>query len=501
MAKYKLRVLIVSPEVVPFAKTGGLADVAGALSKVLSRMGCEVKIILPKYRMVDEKKFNLERIDHPLPEIRIGEKEVKFKIRKCHLSDSDTEYFFLENKEYFDRDELYADKKTGQDYEDNDERFILFGRGVLETIKALDWQPDLIHCNDWQSALIPAYLKTIYEEDQFFSKTATLLTIHNIAYQGNFPRSTFDKLGLKKELFYPLSPFEYWGGVNFLKIGISYSDLINTVSERYAVEIQSGPEFGYGMEGILKDRTRDTYGVLNGADYEEWSPEKDKLIPYNYGKGNLQIKSKNKESLLRQAGLETNRNEPLIGMISRLADQKGFDLLHEIADKLLSLEVKLIILGTGEQKYHIFLSGLEKKYPDKAKIYLKYDNKLAHLIEAGADIFLMPSRYEPCGLNQMYSLRYGTVPIVRETGGLADTIQDYDVQNQKGTGFVFKDYNADGLLSAIKRALILFKNRTDWKNLMLQGMEKDFSWEASAKKYVQLYGKAAAKKKEAVFKN
>lgn len=493
MNKDKLKVLLVSPEVVPFAKTGGLADVTGALSKVLSRMGCEVKTILPKYKMVDEKKYGLENVNRPLPEIRIGEKEVKFKIKKCHLPDSNAEYLFLENKEYFDRDELYADKKTGQDYEDNDERFILFDRGVLETIKALDWKPDLIHCNDWQSALIPAYLKTILEEEPFYKNIATLLTIHNIAYQGNFPKTTFDKLGVKKELFYPLSPFEYWGGVNFLKIGISYADLINTVSERYAQEIQSSPEFGYGMEGILRDRSKDIYGVLNGADYEEWSPEKDKLLPYNYGKGNLQVKIRNKEFLLKQAGLDTDENIPLIGMISRLADQKGFDLLYEIADKLLSLEVKLIILGTGEQKYHIFLSGLEKKYPDKAKIYLKYDNKLAHLIEAGADIFLMPSRYEPCGLNQMYSLRYGTVPIVRETGGLADTIQDYDTQNQKGTGFVFKDYNGDELLLAIKRALILFKNRTAWKNLMLQGMEKDFSWETSAKKYIQLYNKAVAK--------
>jgi starch synthase len=283
--------------------------------------------------------------------------------------------------------------------------------------------------------------------------------------------------------------------VNFLKIGISYADLINTVSERYAQEIQSGPEFGYGMEGILKDRTRDIYGVLNGADYEEWSPEKDKLIPNNYGKGNLQVKSKNKEFLLRQAGLKTEKDIPLIGMISRLADQKGFDLLYEIAEKLLSLEVKLIILGTGEQKYHIFLSELEKKYPGKVKIYLKYDNKLAHLIEAGADIFLMPSRYEPCGLNQMYSLKYGTVPVVRETGGLADTIQDYDPQTPKGTGFIFQDYKGDKLFSAIERAIQLFKNRTVWKNLMLQGMEKDFSWEASVKKYIQLYGKAVAKKR------
>jgi len=501
--KSKIKALLVSPEMVPFAKTGGLADVVGALSKVLSRLGCEIKTILPKYKMVDDERFNLEKIDLPISEIIIGEKKIKFEVKRCHLKNSETEYLFLENEEYFDRKELYRDRKTGYDYEDNDERFILFGRGVLETIKALNWKPDVIHCNDWQSALIPAYLKTIYEKELFFSKIATLFTIHNIAYQGNFPKTTFDKLGVKSELFYALSPFEYWGRVNFLKIGISFADLISTVSERYAVEVQSGPEFGYGMEGILRDRSQDLYGVLNGIDYEEWSSEKDSLIPYNYGKGNLWVKGKNKEFLLKQADLKsveknltTRRDEdiPLIGMISRLADQKGFDLLQEIAEKLLSLELKLMILGTGEEKYHRFLLELEKKYPKKVKIYLKYDNKLAHLIEAGADIFLMPSKYEPCGLNQLYSLKYGTVPVVRETGGLADTIEDYKPGTKKGTGFVFKDYNGEELFLALKRALELYKEKSAWKNLMLRGMEKDFSWEASANKYIQLYNKAVAKK-------
>lgn len=495
MDKSKIKILLVSPEVVPFAKTGGLADVAGALSKVLSKLGCEVKTILPKYKMVDEKKFKSKRIELTLPEINTGREKIKFQIRRFHLQDSETEYLFLENKEYYERGELYRDNKTGYDYADNDERFILFARGVLETVKALSWKPDLIHCNDWQSALIPAYLKTVYEADEFYKRIATLFTIHNIAYQGNFPRETFEKLGMKSELFYPLSPFEYWGKVNFLKIGISYADLINTVSERYAVEIQSGSEYGYGMEGILRDRSLDLLGVLNGVDYEEWSPEKDKLIPYNYGKGNLRVKTKNKEFLLKQADLKFNEDIPLIGMISRLADQKGFDLLQGIADKLLAMEVRLVILGTGEEKYHRFLPELEKEHKQKIKVFLKYDNKLAHLIEAGSDMFLMPSKYEPCGLNQLYSLKYGTVPVVRETGGLADTIENYDPQTKKGTGFVFKDYNGTELLSALKRALELFKNKAVWKGLMLQGMDKDYSWEASARKYIQLYNKAIAKRK------
>jgi starch synthase len=495
--KDKLKVLIVSPEVVPFAKTGGLADVAGALSKVLSIKGrYEIKTILPKYKMVDNRKFNLGKMDLRLPEIKIGEKRVKFEVEKCQLSQA--EYLFVENGKYYDREELYRDRKSGYDYEDNDERFILLAKGVLETVKALNWKPDLIHGNDWQSALIPAYLKTTHKDDSFYNNIATLFTVHNIAYQGNFSRETFEKLGVKNELFYPLSPFEYWGRVNFLKIGICYADLINTVSERYAMEIQSGPEFGYGMEGVLRDRSPDLYGVLNGADYEEWSPEKDKLIPYNYGTGNLQVKKKNKEFLLKQAGLGYDENIPLIGMISRLADQKGFDLLQEIANRLLALELRLVILGTGEEKYHRLLPELEKKYPEKMKVYLKYDNKLAHLIEAGSDIFLMPSRYEPCGLNQLYSLKYGTVPVVRETGGLADTIEDYSPQSKKGTGFVFKDYNGEELFLALKRALELFKNRTAWTNLMVEGMEKDFSWEASAEKYIRLYEKAVAKRRQSI---
>jgi len=490
----KLKVLIVSPEVVPFAKTGGLADVAGALPKALASLGHEVKVILPKYKLIDQKKFKLKQLAVNIPEIALGEKKGEIGLKKTTVKNSQVEYLFLVNDYYFEREELYKDPETGLDYKDNDERFILFARGTLEILKSIGWRPDVIHCNDWQSALIPAYLKTIYAGDPFFKDTVAIFSVHNIAYQGNFPKETFKKIGVKQEFFYPFSPFEYWGNCNFLKIGISYADVLNTVSEQYMVEIQSSNEFGYGMEGILRTRTDDLYGVLNGIDYQEWSPEVDKLIPFNYTPDDLSGKKKNKKHLLKLSGLPVTRKEiPLIGMISRLADQKGFDLLAQIKDELMKLDLKFVILGTGEKKYHELLSALQEKYPKKLKVNLTFDNKLAHLIEAGADMFLMPSRYEPCGLNQLYSLKYGTVPIVRETGGLADTIQDYDPKTEQGTGFVFKDYDSEELLTAIKRALDVYQDREKWKKLMLSGMQKDFSWEASARKYVQLYRKALEK--------
>jgi starch synthase len=490
----RMKIVIVSPEVVPFAKTGGLADVAGALPKALSKLGHQVKVILPKYRMVDEEKFDLKNIDLPLPEILIGDKKEKIGLKSYFDKDFNVEFLFLVCDKYFDRDELYKDPTTGLDYKDNDERFILFDRGVIETLKLLDFQPEIIHCNDWQSALIPAYLKTLYSNDPFFKNISTVFTIHNVAYQGLFPRESFQKVGVDLELFYPTSPFEFWGKLNFMKAGIYYADVINTVSERYAVEIQSSSEFGYGLEGVLRDRSSDFYGVLNGIDYEDWSPQKDKFIPYNYSLKDLFGKEKNKRYLLELSGLPlSNCDLPLIGIISRLADQKGFDLIEEVAFEILSLDLKMILLGTGDEKYHLFFSDLEKKYPKKLKVNLTFDNRLAHLIEAGSDMFLMPSRYEPCGLNQLYSLRYGTVPIVRETGGLADTIQDYNPKTGEGTGFVFKNYDAEELLIAIKRALRVYQDKKTWSKLMLKGMSQDYSWEAQARKYVELYKKAIDK--------
>ena len=490
-----LKILIVSPEVVPFAKTGGLADVAGALPKALSRLGHQVKVILPKYKMVDENKFQLSEIKTDLPSLSIGGKDRKISVKSDRLDSPPVEYLFLVNDEFFYRDELYRNRATGYDYEDNDERFIYFARGTLEILKALDWKPDVIHGNDWQSALIPAYLKTLYENDPFFKATATVFSIHNLAYQGNFPQSSFDKIGVPKDLFYPASPFEFWGKVNFLKVGISYADVINTVSETYAVEIQSGAEFGCGLEGVLRNRNADLYGIINGIDYEVWSPEKDKLISHRFSPEDLSGKRKNKELLLKTRNLPISKKDvPLIGIISRLADQKGFDLLSQIADQLLSLDLQMVILGTGDEKYHVLFKELSVKYPKKISVNLRFDDPLAHLIEAGCDMFLMPSKYEPCGLNQLYSLKYGTVPIVRKTGGLADTIENYDPVSGQGTGFVFKNYDVQELLETIKRALKVYENQDAWIGLMRDGMKKDFSWEASAEKYVEIYLKALQKR-------
>ena len=496
MSKRKLKILIATPEAVPFAKTGGLADVTGSLPKALSKLRHQVKVILPKYKTVDDTTFNLKEVNINFPEIPLGERKEEIRLKGCQFPDSEVEYLFMVNDKYYDRDELYKDKTTGFDYTDNDERFILFARGSLEVLKALNWQPDIIHANDWQSALIPAYLKTLYAGDPFFAGMSTVFSVHNIAYQGNFPKSSFAKIGVAKDLFYPTSPFEFWGNVNFLKVGISYADVLSTVSERYAVEIQSSSEFGFGLEGVLRTRNPDLYGIVNGIDYEEWSPEKDKFIPCHYSMEDLSGKEKNKRALLEKSDLpetacgelsRTKKRVPLIGIVSRLADQKGFDILAEISDKLLSLDLQIVILGTGEEKYHKLFQQMEKKYSQKISVNLHFDNALAHLIEAGADMFLMPSRYEPCGLNQLYSLKYGTVPIVRETGGLADTIQDYDPDTGEGTGFVFKNYDSDELLEAVKRALQVYQNKGGWTKLMKNGMRKDFSWRASAEKYEDLY--------------
>jgi len=492
----KNRVLIVSSEMVPFAKTGGLADVTGALPLVLSTLGWEVRTIMPKYRAVDEGRFNLK---NSLPKgssisVPIGEKVEKGSLVETVLPESKVTSYFLVHPGFYDRDELYRDREKDGDYLDNDERFIFFARGTLETLKAMGWKPQVIHCNDWQTGLIPPLLKTVYSEDDFFQGIATLFSVHNLGYQGNFPPATLPKTGLNGNLFQPLGPLEFWGQVSFLKAGLVYADLINTVSQRYAQEIQSDPEYGLGMEGVLSSRKDDLYGIVNGIDYRVWDPKTDSLIPYRYSRNDLSGKEKDKFELLKKARLPIpSRRVPLIGIISRLADQKGFDLIAEAIDQIMALDLQFVLLGIGDEKYHLLFQKIRRKYPQKAGINLTFDNRLAHLIEAGVDIFLMPSRYEPCGLNQLYSLRYGTIPVVRETGGLADTIQDYEPESGRGTGFVFRNYNSQEMLRAIKRALSLFQDRISWEKLMIRAMGEDFSWEKSAEKYIHLYQKAMAK--------
>jgi starch synthase len=486
MAK-PLNILFVSSEVEPFAKTGGLADVSAALPQKIRESEHEVRVIMPKYGSINERKaklhemLRLKEIDVP-----VGTKNHTASVRSSFIVNNTikVQVYFIENHGYFGRSGLYVHPDTKKDYSDNDERFIFFSRGVLEVLKKLGWHPDIIHCNDWQTALIPAYLKTLYRDDPFYRDTKSVLTIHNMAYQGIFPKSSFAKTLLPPELF-SIEGVEAYGHMNLLKCGLVFSDAITTVSERYAQEIRSSEEFGAGLEGVVNRRRSSLTGILNGADYSVWDPSVDELIPVRYDIRTIDLKLENKKALLSRMDLPFDPRIPVIGIISRLADQKGFDLIGEGLDQMMKMDLQLVVLGTGDKKYHDLFEKAKKKYPKKVAVSLTFNNDLAHLIEAGSDMFLMPSRYEPCGLNQMYSLRYGTVPVVRATGGLDDTIED--VHAASGTGFKFREYDSSQMLKAIQRAVTAYKDQALWRKLMKNGMVKDFSWEASAKKYMQLY--------------
>ncbi len=494
MRKKRMKILFASSEVVPFAKTGGLADVSGALPKQLKQLGHDVRIIMPKYNSIRDNKFRLREVIRLRDiEVALGDEIHQVSIKSAFIPDTKVQVYFVEHPGFFNRDSLYTDPKTGEAYTDNDARYILFSRGVLEISKILYWQPEIIHCNDWQTALIPLYLKTLYRDDPFFSETKTVLSIHNLGYQGLFPPTALDLAGLPQSMFYPLSPIEYYGSFSFLKAGIEYSDVITTVSETYAREIQSDPEYGYGLEGVLQSRTENLFGILNGIDDTEWNPSLDKLIARKYSKEDPAGKEDNKKALLDQCGLKYDPKTPVIGIISRLADQKGFDLIAAVLEKIAALKMQMVVLGTGEEKYHRLFQTAAERHPNKFSIHLTFNNQLAHQIEAGADLFLMPSRYEPCGLNQMYSFMYGTVPIVRATGGLADTVSDVTKHPESGTGFVFEAYEAGQMLDAIKRALHHYGNQAEWRELRARGMSQDFSWQKSARKYVETYELALKK--------
>ena len=481
-----MKILVAASELAPFAKTGGLGDVIGALPKALAALGHEVITFTPRYASIDENTFPLNGLSWWM-EIPIERKKQPLSVEVYKDKKSRVEHYFINNEVYFDRRELYRDAETGTDYADNDERFIFFCRGVLEAARKIGFRPDVVHVHDWQAGLIPVYLKTHYENDSFLGGVKTVLTVHNMAYQGQFDKERFGKLSLPEELLYATGPFEFYGHVNFLKAAIVYADKITTVSPRYAMEIQSSQELGCGLADVLKTRTADVVGILNGVDYSVWSPSRDQHLSYGFHVNNLSGKRMNKVELLDEAKLPLREKSPLIGMISRLVDQKGFDLVAEAADRLFTMNIQMILLGTGEERYHRLFRELQKKYRDKLRVYLTFDERLAHRLEASADIFLMPSRFEPCGLNQMYSLKYGTVPIVREVGGLADTVVDYDSITGEGTGFVFREYTSDELLNAVSRAVDLYAKRRAWTKLMKSGMRQDFSWQKSAQLYSLLF--------------
>jgi starch synthase len=474
-----MKIIFAASECVPFAKTGGLADVVGALPQALAQLGHAVSVYLPKYKQtkLTDAKVLLPSITVPFDD----------QYRFCSVLDggkrSGVQFYFIDYPPFFDREALYG--TPAGDYPDNAERFALYSRAVLEASKVLG-VPDIFHCHDWQSALIPILLRTSYADDPVFRGTRTVFTIHNIGYQGLFPPDTLPLLMLPWELF-TIDQMEFWGKANFLKGGLVFSDHLTTVSRKYAHEIQTS-EYGFGLEGVLRTRAGSLTGILNGVDYAEWSPDKDKLLARQYSPENLPGKKECKYDLLRQFGLEhAPIDTPVIGIVSRFVAQKGFDLIADIANDLARLPLIITALGSGDKEYQDMLLKLNRQYPDKIAVKVAYDNTLAHKIEAGADMFLMPSRYEPSGLNQMYSLRYGTVPIVRATGGLDDTIEPWDAGTAKGTGFKFSAYSGVALLNCIQEALRAFKDQAGWSRLMLNGMKKDFSWTASAREYVRVY--------------
>ena len=478
-----MHIAFAASECVPFSKTGGLADVVGALPKAVAQLGHKVSVFIPKYRQT-----HLEN-----PKTLIGSITVPFddQYRFSSLLDggvqSGVQYYFIDYPEFFDRDALYGTSLG--DYHDNAERFALFCRSVIEASKIVG-VPDIFHCHDWQSALVPVLLRTLYEEDPAFRIVPTVFTIHNIGYQGLFSPDTLPLLMLPWDLF-TITKMEFYGKLNFLKGALVYSDFITTVSRRYSQEIQTA-EYGFGLEGVLRARANVIAGILNGVDYNEWSPEKDSYIASHYSADKLVGKERDKRDLLNEFGLDPNSTLPVIGIISRFAAQKGFDLVSSIADRLAREELTIVALGTGDKEYEDMFRRLAKQYPHKIAVKIAYDNAIAHKIEAGADMFLMPSRYEPCGLNQIYSLRYGTVPVVRATGGLDDTIENFDPATGKGTGFKFSEYSAEAMLETIHRAISVYKSRDVWMQLIRNGMARDFSWAVSAREYVRIYERACA---------
>ncbi len=472
------KILFVSSEVHPLIKTGGLADVAGSLPLSLAQLGQDIRIFMPNYGAI---KYNREV--HKKCTLHIDNRTIH--ILETKLPDSDVIVWLLDYPDFFgNKGNPYVDEH-GHSWINSAERFALFSRIAVEIAQDrahLDWQADVVHCNDWQSGLVPALLSIEP------TRPATVFTIHNMAYQGIFSQETFQQLNLPGELWNHHA-IEFYGMMSFIKGGIACADHITTVSPTYALEIQT-PEFGYGLDGLLHHRHNELNGILNGIDLEQWSPEHDTRIPQTYSAGRLAKKLINKTALQKHFALPENESIPVIALISRLVDQKGINLVIECLESLIDYPMQFVLLGSGDKELEHQLKNLSYLYPDQISIKLGYDEDLAHLIEAGADLFLMPSLFEPCGLNQLFSQRYGTLPIVRNTGGLADTVVDTlaeTIADQTATGFVFNEPSVGALLETVKRALLIYANSKVWKQLQKNAMKKDFSWQKSAKEYIALY--------------
>jgi starch synthase len=483
-----LRILFAASEGLPFSKTGGLADVIEALPKALVAQGHELAVVLPRYRGIKTSMVVMPSVTIPLGG------RLRFPSIADGTMHNGVRYFFVDDPGYFDRDGIYGN--SAGDFPDNAERYSEFCRATIEIAKHV-WPADVIHCHDWQTALVPVFLRSLYAADPLVKDLPVIFTIHNLGYQGHFPAAVLDRAGIPAEVYHPAG-LEFYGIINLLKGGLVYSDYLTTVSKKYAEEIQT-PEFGYGLDGVVRSRRDHVVGILNGVDYSVWNPEKDKFIAAPYSAKDLTGKHACKKELLEIFGLSPEyENRPVLGIVSRFADQKGFDLIAAIAKDLMLEDVILTVLGTGDRRYEELFETLANEFPGRVGVRIGYDNELAHKIEAGADMFLMPSRYEPCGLNQIYSLKYGTVPIVRATGGLDDTVESFDVEHGTGTGFKFEPYTGAALLDAVRLALHHFADERIWKRIQLNGMSRDFSWKRPATEYAKLY-KAARLARNQIF--
>ncbi len=487
-----MRILMATPEANPFARSGGLAEVIAALAQSLVKLGHEVLVVLPLYRQVREAGRPLISTGKTLS-IPLSFKTLTAEIFEVELCPG-LRFYFIGQEALYNREGLYG--TAYGDFEDNAERFIFFSRAVVELVEALDLRVDACHCHEWQTGLVPVYCRTLYQERPRLRELPVLYTVHNVGYQGIFSSFDLPLTGLGWELLSPKA-LEFFGRINLMKGGLVFADLISTVSTKYREEILTA-EQGFGLEGVFQERAQDLFGILVGVDYEKWNPENDPHLPARYGLNDLSGKARCKAALLAHFGLTLPPEAPLLGMTTRLFERKGIDLLEAILDELLALEVGLVLQGTGEERHQYLMQEFALRYPNNMGVNLEFSEALAHQIIAGADIFLMPSRYEPCGLDQLYCLRYGTIPVVRATGGLDETIQDYQPETGEGNGFKFIPYTPEAFMAAIRRALALYAHPKAWQELMRRNMRLDFSWDRVAPQYEHLYRLAQEKRRQAL---
>jgi len=486
----ELKILYISSEIAPFVKTENLADVAGALPRALKDFGHDIRLFIPKYGTINDRKYTIREVIR-LKDIKVPlhNKTVLANVKSAFLPNSKVQVYFVENKDYFDRAGLYIDLETNQQWPDNAERFIFFNRSIFAILRKLHWQPDIIHCNDWQTALIPYYLKTIFLEEPFFNKIRTLLSIHNLSSQGIFDKTILPLIGDPAEIFYTGSPIEFQGNVNFLKAGLTCADFITTTSKSYAREIKDSNQSSYGLKEVIRKCSKNLAGLGNGVDYSTWDPEIDTLISQNYSRKDLAGKMKNKQELVESQGLKFKENIPVMGLILEFLDQNDITILRDSIDEIMNQDIQYFLLSKGDDKSLKVLKSFVKKYPEKIRFIADVDDQLIHKIIAGADLFVFPCRFEPCSSLHLSCLKYGTIPIVYATGVLLDTIKDFCSETNKGYGFVFKEYSAGSLAAQVKQALKIFNDDMTWKKIVDRAMKLNFSWQAVVENYNQLYFK------------